>query len=320
MKANDLKALIDKAIGKRGIFRTPAWWVRKIFYELVDSDKTLSDRVNLVEPDAASAKTDIANIKIAISQPFIIEWTGDLVSLALDDVYTEFNSESHKATGYFWKSIQTNYSYGRRIVRLDLSKVKIRYGTTMASMFSNCSSLQSLDFSGFDTSAVTDMASMFYSCSSLQSLDLSGFDTSQVTTMYDMFSNCSSLQSLDLSMFNTSKVTDMTMMFFYCSSLQSLDLSGFDTSQVTTMYDMFFYCPKLTALTLSAAFFNSASLTTYDFSGLTAWTDADSLAALVEALPTITAAKTIKLSANTKAALTDGQKETITTTKGWTIA
>ena len=268
MKANDLKALIDKAIGKRGIFRTPAWWVRKIFYELVDSDKTLSDRVNLVEPDAASAKTDIANIKIAISQPFIIEWTGDLVSLALDDVYTEFNSESHKATGYFWKSIQTNYSYGRRIVRLDLSKVKIRYGTTMASMFSNCSSLQSLDFSGFDTSAVTDMASMFYSC----------------------------------------------------SSLQSLDLSGFDTSQVTTMYDMFFYCPKLTALTLSAAFFNSASLTTYDFSGLTAWTDADSLAALVEALPTITAAKTIKLSANTKAALTDGQKETITTTKGWTIA
>ena len=112
----------------------------------------------------------------------------------------------------------------------------------------------------------------------------------------------------------------MNWMFYKCSSLQSLDLSGFDTSQVTDMAYMFSGCPKLTALTLSAAFFNSASLTTYDFSDLTAWTDADSLAALVEALPTITAAKTIKLSANTKAALTDGQKETITTTKGWTIA
>lgn len=40
----------------------------------------------------------------------------------------------------------------------------------------------------------------------------------------------------------------------------------------------------------------------------------------MEALPTITAAKTIKLSANTKAALTDEQKETIATAKGWTIA
>jgi surface protein len=58
-------------------------------------------------------------------------------------------------------------------------------------MFSGCSSLVSLDLSGFDTSSVTDMRSMFYGCSSLSSLDLSCFDTSSVTNMMCMFDGCS---------------------------------------------------------------------------------------------------------------------------------
>lgn len=81
---------------------------------------------------------------------------------------------------------------------------------------------------------------------------------------------------------------------------------------------MFDYCASLKKLTLSSKFFNSTSLTTYDFSEASNWTDADSLATLVEALPTITTSKTITLSTNTKAALTDEQKTAITT-KGWTI-
>jgi surface protein len=54
-------------------------------------------------------------------------------------------------------------------------------------MFENCSSLTSLDVSGFDTSNVTSMGAMFYNCSGLTSLDLSGFDTSKVTGMNNMF-------------------------------------------------------------------------------------------------------------------------------------
>jgi len=45
---------------------------------------------------------------------------------------------------------------------------------------------------------------MFYDCSSLQSLDVSGFDTSQVIDMDHMFANCSSLEELDISGFDMS--------------------------------------------------------------------------------------------------------------------
>ena len=66
---------------------------------------------------------------------------------------------------------------------------------------------------GFDTSKITDLGSMFSSCSSLQSLDLSNFDSSKVISMEYMFYSCKSLQSLDLSNFNTSNVTNMNGMF-----------------------------------------------------------------------------------------------------------
>ena len=47
----------------------------------------------------------------------------------------------------------------------------------MSYMFYECTSLESLDLSNFDTSSVTNMAFMFYRCSSLKSLDLSKFAT-----------------------------------------------------------------------------------------------------------------------------------------------
>jgi len=70
--------------------------------------------------------------------------------------------------------------------------------TTMSYMFNTCSSLTTLDVSGFDTRLVTDMGFMFYNCSSLTTLDVSGFDTTLVTNMNRMFNGCSSLTTLGL--------------------------------------------------------------------------------------------------------------------------
>ena len=123
--------------------------------------------------------------------------------------------------------------------------------TDMASMFAGCSSLTSLDLSGFNTDKVTDMASMFSGCSSLTSLDLSNFNTANVTNMCYMFDGCSSLISLDLSGFNTAKVTYMGSMFQNCSELTSLNLSGFSNDNVADMSYMFDSCSKLTSLNLS---------------------------------------------------------------------
>jgi surface protein len=136
-------------------------------------------------------------------------------------------------------------------------------------MFYNCSSLTSLDVSGFDTSSVTNMVYMFYNCSSLTSLDVSGFDTSSVTNMSFMFYNCSSLTSLDVSSFNTSSVANMVYMFAFCSSLTSLDVSGFDTSSVTNMVFMFFNCSSLTSLDVSSFDTSSATNMGYMFQNCT---------------------------------------------------
>jgi surface protein len=83
----------------------------------------------------------------------------------------------------------------------------------MSWMFSDCSSLTSLNVSNFKTEQVTDMSNMFSFCSSLTSLDVSNFNTEKVTDMWHMFSICSSLTSLDIRNFNVSNVTDFSSMF-----------------------------------------------------------------------------------------------------------
>ena len=89
-------------------------------------------------------------------------------------------------------------------------------------MFSGCSSLTSLDLSGFDTSNVELMSSMFYGCTSLESVDLSSFDTANVRIMYGAFRDYSSLESLDLSGFDTSSVFDADEALAGCISLTSV--------------------------------------------------------------------------------------------------
>lgn len=219
-----------------------------------------------------------------------------------------FNTSSGNSTGI--KSF--------RFLVTDTSEI-----TSMRQMFYNCSSLTSLDLSNFDTSAVKGFAYMFFGCSSLTSLDLSNFDTSAVTSIFNMFYNCSSLTSLDLSNFDTSAVDNMSQVFFNCSSLTSLDLSNFDTSAVKGMYSMFFGCSSLTSLILGQHFFKTSAVTDIDFSWCGKWTNETVVSSLVTnsydrasaGLNTLT----LKLHNNTKAALTDEQKATITS-KGYTIA
>ena len=145
-------------------------------------------------------------------------------------------------------------------------------------------------------------------------------NTSSVTNMNYMFGYCESLTSLDLSSFNTSNVTEMNSMFKGCGALTSLDLSSFNTSNVTEMRAMFRGCSALTSLTLSSSFFNSSVVTAFNFSSLTSWTETTSLSQFVNAISSKDGTgKTVKLSDATKTALTDAQKNSITS-KGWTIA
>ncbi len=134
---------------------------------------------------------------------------------------------------------------------LDLSHFDTSNTASMNSMFSMCYSLAALDLSGFNTSNVIDMGDMFSMCAGLTTLDVSGFNTSNVKDMSGMFENCSSLTALDPGNFTTSGVTNMNSMFSGCSGLVKLNLNGFDTSNVTSMNNMFENCSSLEVLDLS---------------------------------------------------------------------
>lgn len=155
----------------------------------------------------------------------------------------------------------------------------------MGSMFSKCTSLQTLDLCFFNTekvtnmfemfvgstnlrtinlpkgfigSNVTDLNGMFRGCASLTELDLSGSNAEKVKNMGNMFDGCVALSNLNLSGFKTGSVTDMRYLFSSCQSLESLDLSGFNTENVSSMVSMFSQCSSLRSLDLSS--FNTSKV------------------------------------------------------------
>ena len=167
------------------------------------------------------------------------------------------------------------FSYCSSLTSLDVSGFNTENVTNMEWMFSYCSSLKDLDVTHFNTEKVTNMGWMFSSCSSLTSLDVSGLNTENVTNMQEMFYECFSLKNLDVSHFNTENVTNMGWMFSSCSSLTSLDVSGFNTDKVSNMQSMFSYCYSLASLdvthfntkkvtNMSWMFYGCEALTTLD--------------------------------------------------------
>ena len=175
------------------------------------------------------------------------EWNGNsskITTVVFEPSFAKCITLTSTAYWFYWCYNLTSIA--------GLENVKTGKVTNMLGMFSGCSSLTSLDVSGFKTDNVTSMNSMFYRCSSLTSLDVSGFKTNNVTSMNSMFLGCSSLTSLDVSGFKTDNVTDMGGMFYDCSSLTSLDVSSFKTDKVTNMFSMFRSCSSLTSLDLGS--------------------------------------------------------------------
>ena len=142
----------------------------------------------------------------------------------------------------------------------NIENLKTDKVTDMYEMFFSCSSLTSLDLSGFNTEKVTNMYLMFCGCNNLTSLNVSSFNTSNLTNLNSMFLRCYSLTSLDLGSFNTVNVIDMAAMFGQCSSLTSLDLSSFNTGNVMNIQSMFSGCKALTRITVDPEKWNISNV------------------------------------------------------------
>ena len=146
-----------------------------------------------------------------------------------------------------------------RIEHLDyLNTSEVEY---MNSMFRECTSLETLDLSSFNTKKVKNMYAMFDGSTNLRSIKLpQGFIGSSVTNLFSMFKDCTSLTELDLSGSNSENVKDMSEMFYGCKALSKLVLTDFKTGQVTTMESMFLGCSTLETLDVSS--FNTENVTT----------------------------------------------------------
>ena len=143
---------------------------------------------------------------------------------------------------------------------LDLSSFNTEKVTNMVTMFENSKHLRSLKLpKGFIGSSVTDLRSMFKDCTSLTELDLSGSNAENVKDMGEMFYGCRALSKLNLTDFKTGQVTTMENMFCICSTLETLDVSSFNTENVTTMLGLFNNCSSLRSLDLPG--FNTANVT-----------------------------------------------------------
>ena len=151
------------------------------------------------------------------------------------------------------------FSFCTSLETLDLSSFNTEKVTNMSEMFVGSTNLRTINLpKGFIGSNVTDLNGMFRGCVSLTELDLSGSNAEKVKNMRSMFYGCVALSNLNLSGFKTGSVTDMRYLFSSCQSLESLDLSGFNTENVTSMESMFSQCSSLRSLDLSS--FNTSKV------------------------------------------------------------
>lgn len=187
---------------------------------------------------------------------------------------------------------------------LDLSSFNTEKVTDMQTMFEGSTNLRTINLpKGFIGSNVTDLNGMFRGCVSLTELDLSGSNAEKVKKMGSMFYGCVALSNLNLSGFKTGSLTEMRYLFSSCQSLESLDLSGFNTENVTSMESMFFQCSSLRSLDLSSfntskvigmnlMFFNCTNLESIDLSSF----DTENLQKMANMFYSCTKLETLDLS------------------------
>lgn len=185
-------------------------------------------------------------------------------------------------------------------------------------LLSTFSSVKQLLFDNDIVSGVKKLSSTFRGCTN-ELIDLSG-STAVVTSLDYTFMNCSLAKEIKFGNFDTSSVKSIRNLFYGCASLETLDMSMLDLSGIT---DESFWSNSNNKLRSLKMNLNFPNLTTFWFNSSAYWTDETVQWTLVEHSADRVAAglqpMTLNLHANTKAVLTEEQKEIITN-KGYTIA
>ena len=131
--------------------------------------------------------------------------------------------------------------------------------------FSDCTSLESVDISGFKY--ISDLRYAFYDCKNLTSVTLPANGTTASSIAFNgTFNGCSSLVSLDISMFKN--ISSLSGVFSYCLNLTGVTLPEEGTTAgKISFYGIFYGCSSLESMNISM--FKNISDLTYAFSGCT---------------------------------------------------
>lgn len=171
----------------------------------------------------------------------------------------------------------SDYSGSVRNVEI---RSRVKSASSLNFLFFRCSNMTSIaGLENLDTSSATNMSTMFNGCSSLLSLDVSGFETANTQNMSNMFNGCSRLTSLDLSSWNTANATNMNNMFSGCANLATISIGENFSKVLTGMLnnvgaDLYVYgAPSV--IQSSSAYTGTVHLMTADASGAKSkWTSA----------------------------------------------
>ena len=140
--------------------------------------------------------------------------------------------------------------------------------TSCKYMFKDCNTIKEINFIDFDAQKCNDTNNMFQGCTSLISMELSGFKTSdELINMSDMFWNCISLISLNLSNFDISNVSNFGHLLYNCESLEFIVFSQVKTDKITLLDNMFNGCKNLISVNLSNFYTTNLEKIQYMFSG-----------------------------------------------------
>lgn len=99
MTKETLQSLIDRVIGSKGILRVPAWWVRKLFSELLGyADTAMESAKEYTDTAMESAKehadTAVSDIRAEINESIIAN--EEVIAAALNDLNSRIKALEDK--------------------------------------------------------------------------------------------------------------------------------------------------------------------------------------------------------------------------------
>lgn len=115
--------------------------------------------------------------------------------------------------------------------KIDLSCLNGENVAYVTYMFAGDTNLKEIVWGDFAPQKIRHCNAMFKNCSSLTSIDLSGWaksETVKFARMKEMCSGCKNLQSIDLSSFYFTDLYDATSAFAGCEKLQTVKLGSID--------------------------------------------------------------------------------------------